>query len=102
MLTGPFAFGFIAFPVSPPLNDEDADGPLEVPLPPQAARARSPAEDRATNGVLSLMYAPFTDSSTRRRLAEWCTRAGRAVARAGPRSPGNQPIIAVQYRLNNE
>jgi hypothetical protein len=51
----------MAFPVSPPLNVEDPDGPLEVPLPPQAARASSPTEDRATNGVLSLMYAPFTD-----------------------------------------
>jgi hypothetical protein len=44
-------------PVSPGLKDDGVSPALlEPPLPPHAARARSPTEDRATNGVFNLMY----------------------------------------------
>ena len=67
IVTGPAAFLSWKFPVAPGLKFAGvSELGVEPPLPPHAARASSPTEDRATNGVLSLIYAPFTDGSTRR------------------------------------
>src|SRR5512133_737227 len=59
MVTGPLAFSSLPLPVSPPLTGGLLVGGPEDPLPPHAARASSPTDDRATSGVLSRMYAPF-------------------------------------------
>src|SRR6188472_3964700 len=93
IVTGPLALAFWPFPVSPPLKDGVDDGPLEEPVPPQAASASSPTEDRATNGILSLIYAPFADSSVQRRLAERVHRGAPArSAWAGPLVP-REPAV---------
>src|SRR5205814_4120063 len=104
------AVGFCPLPVSPPLNDGLDDGPLEEPLPPHAARARSPTEDRATNGVLSLMCAPFADSSTRRDSPSgapgparpgfsWRRGHDPGTKRTSRTSPSNIGWITNGYRL---
>ena len=60
IVTGPLAFASWPLPVAPGLKFEGAPSGVGLPpLPPHAARASSPTEDRATNGILSLMYAAF-------------------------------------------
>jgi hypothetical protein len=57
-VTGPFAVGSWKLPVAPGLKFDCVEFCVEPPpLPPHAARESNPTEDRATNGVLSLMYS---------------------------------------------
>jgi hypothetical protein len=77
------AFGSWKFPVAPGLKFVGVSPALLfVPLPPQAARASSPTEDRATNGTFSLMYAPFADVRPDDDSPSGAPGSARAVAQA--------------------
>src|SRR3954468_13672714 len=73
MVTGPWAVGSWKLPVLPGLKLEGVSpvAPEPLPEPPHAARASKPTEDRATSGVLSLMYTRLSmNCQSRRALAE--------------------------------